>query len=232
MKIKCIITDDEPLARKGLEKHANKIDFLEVVAQCENALQLNEALEKQAIDLLFLDINMPHLNGIDFLKLKKTTGPKVILCTAYPEYALEGYELEVLDYLLKPISFERFYKAASKAKAYFKMSAQPKETDYFFIKCDKRLEKISFQDILFLESMQNYVKIITSHETLVAHTTLKALKLQLPSSGFLQPHKSYVVAIDKIKAIEGNQLIIGQHKVPISRYQKEQALEKIINRKL
>lgn len=233
MKIKCAITDDEPLARRGLEQYASTIDFLEVAGLCEDALQLNTLIQEKAIDLIFLDINMPHLSGIDFLKVRTNKQPKVILTTAYAEYALEGYELDVLDYLLKPISFERFFKAATKAKDFFNLAkATQSNSDYFFLKCNKRLEKIEPANILFVESMQNYIRIITSEETLTAHTTLKSIKGQLSEDLFLQPHKSYLVAIDKIKAIEGNQMIIGPHKIPISKYLKEAVLEKVVNSRL
>ena len=228
MKIKCVITDDEPLARKGLEKYVQQIDFLEHVASFEDALQLSEVLSDRTVDLIFLDINMPHLSGIDFLRMPQQNLPKVILSTAYPEFAIEGYELDILDYLLKPISFERFYKSAVKAKAFFELTQNNTTSDYFFLKCEKRLEKIVFEEICFIESMQNYVKFFLENETLLAHTTLKSVLAQLPNNQFIQPHKSYIIAIEKIKAIEGNQIIIGPHKIPISKYQKETVLRKIL----
>src|SRR5580765_306159 len=143
IKIKCVIVDDEPYARKGLSGYVEKIDFLELSGQCENAIGLNSLLKQQPVDLLFLDIEMPYITGIDFLKNAKEL-PKVILTTAYEQYALKGYELDVLDYLLKPISFERFLQAANKAHAWFYMKkTNPAEQDYFFVKADSKLEKIN-----------------------------------------------------------------------------------------
>lgn len=149
MKLKCIITDDEPMARKGLRGYAEKIDFLELVAVCEDAMQLNQLLRNQHADLLFLDINMPLLSGIEFMKMNPTA-PKVVFTTAYEAYALEGYELDILDYLLKPISFERFLKAVNKAYDYFRLQ-QSNDAGYLFVKTDTRLEKLVFNEILLLK---------------------------------------------------------------------------------
>jgi len=184
---------------------------------------------KESIDMIFLDINMPHLSGIEFLKAKENP-PKVIITTAYPEYALESYDLDVLDYLLKPISFERFFKASNKARQYFELllkNTASGESKYFFLKCNKRLEKIHFADILFIESMQNYVWIHTIHDKLLCHSTLKNIKAQLPEHLFVQTHKSFIASIKRVKAIEGNQLVINDHKIPISKYLKEEVLKKI-----
>lgn len=235
MKIRCIVTDDEPMARKGLQGYIEKIDFLELVAVCENALELNSALKQQPADLLFLDIEMPYMTGIDFMK-NFSAPPKVIFTTAYDKYALQGFELEVLDYLLKPISFERFLKAANKAYDHFKLnssaSASSGEPEHLFVKADNKLEKVRFDEILFIEALENYIGIYTGDKKLVTHSTLKALQEKLPPQRFIQPHKSYLVAIDKIRAIEGNVLHIEQYQVPISKYQKEEVLERIVNNAL
>jgi DNA-binding LytR/AlgR family response regulator len=229
MNISCIITDDEPMARKGLESYVQKISFLQLVGVCEDAMQLNELLQKQKVDLLFLDIEMPYLSGIELLKIVKDP-PKVILTTAYENYAVQGFELDVLDYLLKPISFERFLKAANKAADYF-ASRQQSSTDYLFIKADGRLEKIFFRDIVCIEALENYVAIHTPSKKWITHATLKSVQAMLPTH-FVQPHKSWLVNPDYITAVEGNLLHCGSHQIPISKYQKEEVLQKILSGKL
>ncbi len=233
MKIKCIITDDEPIARKGLQKYVDQIPFLDWNGNCADALELNQMLGEKETDLIFLDINMPHISGLDYLKTLSDP-PLVIITTAYPDYALEGYELNVLDYLLKPISFERFLKAANKAKDYLEKTTtnNSENQGYFFLKCQKRIEKIFINEILFLESMQNYVRLHFPNQILTAHITLKSIKEQLPPHKFIQPHKSFLVALEKIQAIEGNQLFVEGNKIPISKHQKEVVLEKILNKRL
>jgi DNA-binding LytR/AlgR family response regulator len=231
-RIKCVITDDEPFARKGLQGYIEQIDFLELKGMCENALELNSLLKKEPVHLLFLDIEMPYVTGIDFLK-NITTPPKVIFTTAYEKYALQGFELEVLDYLLKPISFERFMRAANKAFDYFRGQQAPAAAaDYIFVKADSKLEKIHFSEILFVEALENYVAIHTGERKIITHLTLKMLQEKLPAGAFIQPHKSYVVSIGKINSIEGNILHISNHQVPISKYQKDEIMEKIVNSKL
>ena len=230
--IRCIITDDEPFARKGLQGYIGQIDFLELKGVCENAVELNSLLKKEPADLLFLDIEMPYVTGIDFLR-SIPSPPKVIFTTAYEKYALQGFELEVLDYLLKPISFERFMKAANKAFDYFRVQQAPSAVqDYIFVKAEGKLEKILFTDILFAEALENYVAIYTREKKIITHLTLKMLQEKLPAGTFIQPHKSYLVAIEKINSIEGNILHVLQYQVPISKYQKEEVMEKIVNSKL
>ncbi|HEY4336779.1 MAG TPA: LytTR family DNA-binding domain-containing protein [Puia sp.] len=231
-RIKCIITDDEPFARKGLQGYIGQIDFLDLRGTCETAIELNSLLKREPVDLLFLDIEMPYLTGIEFLK-QLAAPPRVIFTTAYEKYALQGFELEVLDYLLKPISFDRFLKAANKAFDYFHQQQTPSAIeDYIFVKADSRLEKIFFADILFAEALENYVAIYTREKKIITHLTLKMLQEKLPAAAFVQPHKSYLVSIDKINSIEGNILHIAQYQVPISKYQKEEIMEKIVNSKL
>lgn len=231
--ITCIITDDEPLARKGLQGYVEKIAFLQLVGVCEDVLQLNTLLRQQPVDLLFLDIEMPYVSGIDFLR-QAAHPPKVIFTTAYEQYAIRGYELDVLDYLLKPIPFERFLKAANKACDYFQL-ARPGdaagEKDHLFVKTDSRLEKVRFAEILFVEAMENYVAIYTAEKKLIIHSTLKGLQESLPAALFIQPHKSYLVNLDAIGAVEGNILHLGRYQVPISKYQKEEVMARIGFRK-
>jgi DNA-binding LytR/AlgR family response regulator len=230
--IRCIITDDEPFARKGLQGYVEKIDFFELTGVCENAIELNSLIQKQPVDLLFLDIEMPYLTGIDFLK-NLTKRPRVIFTTAYEKYAVQGFELEVLDYLIKPISFERFLKAANKAFAFFQLLQNEKTAqDYIYVKSDNRLVKINFSDILCIEALENYVAIYIRDKKIITHLTLKMLMEKLPVHSFIQPHKSWLVAIEKITSIEGNILHLLQYQVPISKYQKEDVMEKIVNSKL
>lgn len=223
MKVTCIITDDEPIARKGLQRYIEKIDFLELVDICEDALQLNSVLQTKKIDLLFLDIEMPYLSGVDFLK-NLSNAPKVIFTTAYENFALQGFELDVLDYLLKPISFDRFLKSSNKAFDYFNTKVQGDK--YLFVKSEKRLEKIMINDIIFIEALQNYVSIQTSRKKLLVHSTLKAMQEKLPSR-FIQPHKSFIVNSGAVTAIEGNILHAGSFKIPISKNQRDQVMQSL-----
>ena len=231
MKLKCIITDDEPIARKGLQSYVERIDFLELVGVCENAIQLNNQLKSQQADLLFLDIEMPYMTGIELLN-SLSNPPKVIITSAYAEYAIKGYDLEVSDYLLKPISFDRFLKAVNKVYDQLISSQTPVVQDYLFVKTSLKLEKIRFNDMRFIEGVENYVAIYTSDGKIITHTTLRTILQKLPPERFVQVHKSYLVNIDKIDSIEGNLLGIGKNKIPLSRTYKETALEIILKNKL
>jgi two-component system LytT family response regulator len=227
-KISCIITDDEPFARKGLQGYIEKIDFFDLKGTCEDAMQLSDMLQKQPVDLLFLDIQMPHITGVEFLRAIRNP-PKVIFTTAYQQYAIDGFELDVMDYLLKPIPYERFLKAAWKARDYFALKEQPEVTvPYIFVKAAGKLEKITFDEILFIEGMENYVAIYTDSKKIVTHTTIKSLLEKLPAKQFIQTHKSYVVAIDKIRTIEGNTLHVQNYQVPMSKYLREEVLGQIV----
>jgi DNA-binding LytR/AlgR family response regulator len=227
-KISCIITDDEPFARKGLQGYIDKIGFFDLKGVCEDALQLSDMLQKESVDLLFLDIQMPHVTGVEFLRAMRNP-PKVIFTTAYQQYAIDGFELDVMDYLLKPIPYERFLKAAWKARDYFALREQPANAvPYIFVKANGKLEKIAFADILFVEAMENYVAIYLDGKKIVTHSTIKSLLEKLPSKQFIQTHKSYVAAIDKIGTIEGNILHIGEYKVPMSKYLREEVLGQVV----
>lgn len=228
-KISCIITDDEPYARKGLQGYIEKIDFLDLKGTCEDALQLNALLEKQPVDLLFLDIQMPHISGIDFLRRVRNP-PKVIFTTAFEQYAIQGFELDVMDYLLKPISYERFLKATTKTKEYFAMKAQPEQLNtYVFLKVNGKFEKIVFADILFIEGMENYVAIHFRDKKIITLSTIKSLLEKLPDRQFIQTHKSFIVRMDKINTIDGNLLHIQNHRIPLSKYLRKTVLEVIMN---
>lgn len=232
MKIKCVITDDEPFARKGLKGYVEKVDFLSLVGECENALQLNTLLKTQDVDLLFLDIEMPYLSGLDFLSGLQNP-PKVILTTAYEQYALKGYEFNVLDYLLKPISFERFLKAVNRIYEACGKEQKVEETDnYIFVKSGGLYKKIIFDDILYVESMENYVVIYTSSSKEIIHSTLKNMMEELPSSIFLQVHRSYIVNVHQIQSVDGNQLIIGTYKIPVGKGLREEVFRTILRNRL
>ncbi|MBS1501147.1 MAG: response regulator transcription factor [Bacteroidetes bacterium] len=227
-KISCVITDDEPFARKGLQGYIEKIGFFDLKGVCEDALQLSDMLQKENVDLLFLDIQMPHITGVEFLRALRNP-PKVIFTTAYSQYAIDGFELDVMDYLLKPIPYDRFLKAALKAKDYFALREKPASSvPYIFVKANGKLEKIAFADILFVEAMENYVAIYQENKKIITHSTIKALLEKLPQKQFIQTHKSYIVAIDKVGTIEGNILHIGDYKVPMSKYLREEVLGQIV----
>jgi two-component system LytT family response regulator len=226
-KISCVITDDEPYARKGLQGYVEKISFLDLKASCEDALQLSTVLAEQQIDLVFLDIQMPHITGIEFLR-SIANPPKVIFTTAYDQYAIQGFELDVLDYLLKPIPFDRFLKATYKAKAYFDGRGQSEQTlSYVFLKVDGKLEKISFDEILFIAGLENYVVIQLQNRKMITHTTIKSLLEKLPKGKFVQTHKSYIAAINKVNAISGNTLQIENHEVPVSRTLRDAVMKEL-----
>ncbi|MFC0518318.1 LytR/AlgR family response regulator transcription factor [Mucilaginibacter angelicae] len=226
--ISCIITDDEPFARKGLEGYVKKAGFFDLKAQCEDAMELSSVLAQQPVDLLFLDIQMPHLTGVEFIR-SLPNPPKVIFTTAFKEYATDGFDLDVLDYLLKPIPFERFMKAAFKAKEYFDLRNNADAPDYLFVKSNGKLEKIVFDDVLFIKGMENYVEIYTSARKIITHSTLRAFADKLPARKFMQTHKSYIIASNKITSIEGNMLNIGEFEVPISRQLKDHVMHALIN---
>ncbi|WP_413667546.1 LytR/AlgR family response regulator transcription factor [Mucilaginibacter sp. Mucisp86] len=226
--ISCIITDDEPFARKGLEGYVAKAGFFDLKAQCEDAMELGALLAQQPVDLLFLDIQMPYLTGVEFIR-SLPNPPKVIFTTAFKEYATDGFDLDVLDYLLKPIPFERFMKAAFKAKDYFDLRNNAGTVDYIFIKSNGKLEKIVFDEVLFIKGMENYVEIYTSNRKIITHSTLRAFADKLPARKFMQTHKSYIIASNKITSIEGNMLNIGTFEVPISRQLKDQVMHTLIN---
>jgi two-component system LytT family response regulator len=226
--ISCIITDDEPFARKGLEGYIEKSGLFDLKAQCEDAMELSAVLKQQPVQLLFLDIQMPHLSGVDFIKSLQNP-PKVIFTTAFKEYATDGFDLDVLDYLLKPIPFERFMRAAFKAKDYFDQKSGGSEATYVFVKSEGKLEKIVFDEVLFAQGMENYVVIQTTNRKIITHSTLKAFMDKLPKRKFLQTHKSYIVAYDKVSAIDGNMLDVSAHKIPISRQLRDQVMQLLIS---
>jgi DNA-binding LytR/AlgR family response regulator len=227
--IRYLIVDDEPIAHRIIENYCENLPYLEKKGSCYNAFEALQFLNEDTVDLLFLDINMPKLSGFDFLKTLPDP-PKIIVTTAYKEFALEGYELNVSDYLLKPFSFDRFLKAINKTfdSAQNKKSSAvlpPNETEpntnSFFLKGDKKHHQIHFEDLLFIEAYGHYTKVYLKNEMIVSPQKISDLEQLLPKTNFIRTHKSFIVAKDKIKQIEGNRILIDAYKVPIGQTYKE-----------
>jgi DNA-binding LytR/AlgR family response regulator len=234
MKMKCLIIDDEPVARRGLQEYIQETDFLELTAQCENPLQASKFVNDEMVDLIYLDIQMPKVSGIEFLRTLRNP-PLVILTTAFSEYALEGYSLNVTDYLMKPITLENFLRASQKALEVFQLKKhgyKDQENKYFFIKCDGKYEKINFSEVLYIEALQNYVVIHTADRKLITYITLTGLQEQLPADQFIKVHKSFIVSIARIRSIDGNEIHIGSTRIPISRNLKEAVVGRILGNNL
>jgi len=253
-QLNCLIVDDEPLAQEVLENHIARMPVLHLAQKSSNAMEAFGALHNSKIDLLFLDINMPVVNGLNFLRSLKDP-PAVILTTAYTEYALEGYELDVVDYLVKPIPFDRFQKAVNKVITLLNAKGQvitpvaeePQvqpvrspltnisagEKDYFFVKANGKLVKLNYADIRYIEGMKDYLKIYTASQNVVVHQTMKGMEEQLPSSLFMRVHKSYIVALGAIKSIDGNiiQLDIDKGEIPLGSSYRDALLEVVAGEK-
>jgi DNA-binding LytR/AlgR family response regulator len=233
-KLRCIIIDDEPIARKILREFTEKIPYLELQGQFENAMQARAFLQNNGVDLLFLDIEMPKRSGIEFLQ-EIGIRPLVILTTAFPQYALAGYELDIIDYLLKPFAFSRFQKAVQKAWDFRQMkeAVSPGGAHTFiFVRSERRIEKIDLKDILYIESLGNYAGIYTETKKIMAYLTLKSLESQLPPTEFIKVHQSYLVNFSRITAVEGNELRLDQKVLPIGRNYKDAVMAVIQQRLL
>ena len=230
-----MIIDDEPLACKGMEEYITDVEFLSLVSICDNAVKGYAFLHSEKVDLIFLDIEMPRLTGIEFLKSLKNA-PAVIFTTAYPDYALQGFELDVIDYLVKPIAFPRFLKAANKAKDFLTGRNAGNENgiekDYFFLKVNSKYEKIFYEEVLYIEALQNYVAVHLPDKKMISYITISHLDSLLPKHIFLRVHKSYIIALDKIKCIEGNNVMIRQSLIPVSRSVKEKLMTTVLDKKL
>jgi DNA-binding LytR/AlgR family response regulator len=236
--IKCITVDDEPLARECIVNYVREVSFLQSLGTANNPLELASLLDQHQVDLIFLDIQMPLMNGIEFLRVTANP-PMVIITTAYPSYALESFQFDVLDYLVKPITFDRFFKAVSKAKDYHQLltrSAQAldlkAEPDYFFIKCDYKYERIYFSDVFYIQGLQNYVTIHTSKGKYITMLSLKNVEENLNKKSFIRVHKSYIVSIPKIEAIVNNEICIQSLRIPISRNYRDEVLNRVVDNKL
>jgi two-component system response regulator LytT len=219
MNIRCIIIDDEPSSQNVLKSFVHKIDYLELIQVCNSALEALEYLKSNTVDLLFLDINMPQLSGIDFYKSLKNP-PKVIFTTAYSAYALDGFEVDATDYLLKPFSFHRFVKAVSKVK-----DLNDAKIDYIIVKSDKKLHQIKIEEIYFIEGLGDYIKIHLKNNFLVTYKSLKMMHTSLPKSIFKQVHKSFIINKNKLEYIEGNLAIINSNKIPLGQKYKKEFLD-------
>nr|WP_294793592.1 LytTR family DNA-binding domain-containing protein [uncultured Mucilaginibacter sp.] len=226
--IRCLVVDDEPLALNILEDYISKIPFLELVKATTNPIEALTMVQDGNIDLVFLDVQMPELTGIQFLKIANGK-TKVILTTAYPQYALEGYELDVVDYLLKPIAFDRFYKAAQKAQGIIRpavgQSAEPAQhvqqqqqdfmSDFIFVKSEHKIQKVYLHQILFIEGLKDYISIFTTNERIITLQNMKKMEDTLPEKHFVRVHKSYIVALNKIDSIERSRIRIGDKIIPV-----------------
>jgi DNA-binding LytR/AlgR family response regulator len=228
--MKCIIVDDEPLAIEIVESYVSRIDQLQLAGTFRNAIAAFTFLQQNPVELIFLDIQMPKLSGIEFLKTLKSP-PKVIFTTAFRDYALDGFELEVVDYLLKPISFERFLKAV--AKAMHKDAVQPLPTkpqdpnadNYVFFKVDKKMVKTNMKDILYIESIKDYVKVRTTEKEIITQQKISYLEESLPKDQFLRIHRSFIINRERIDAFSATDVEIGKHHVPIGRNYKNDVIK-------
>lgn len=233
--LRCLIVDDELIAIKDIVSNIEKINFLIVEDTCSSAIEAAEILKKGNIDLMFLDINMPYLSGIEFLE-SLDKAPLTILSTAYSEYALDGYRLNVIDYLLKPISFQRFFQAVQKAQEIFQTQILLQNVEdsqpNLFIRQGDSFQKIDRDDILYVEGMQNYLKIHLNNKTLTIHQTMLSLEALLPKDAFYRIHKSYLINVYKIDSISGGRLFINGEELPISKPRKESLLNSIIYKNL
>lgn len=239
--INVLIVDDEPLALDVLETYIEQMPELNLVARCANALEARDALTKNQVDLMFLDIQMPQLTGIDFVKTL-IHPPLIVFTTAYSNYAIEGFELSALDYLVKPISLERFMKAVNKANEQLELIRREEPhgsadgLDFFFVKADKKLVKVNFDDIVYIEGLKDYVIIRLSHSRVITLQTMKSLEEKLPSPQFRRIHRSFIVGMDKVLAIEGSMVEVMEKDkpklLPIGKNYKDELLELIEKNKL
>lgn len=238
-KIRCLVVDDEELARTLLENYIGRLPHLVLTGKCKDPLEAMATLNNAPADLMFLDIQMPGLTGVEFLKTMKTR-PLVIFTTAYSDYALEGYSLDVVDYLLKPFSFERFLQGVNKAAGLLALrQGQPapahdsgqeeraSSKDYILVKAGYKIYRLRFDDILFIQSMREYVAFHTPKGRILSLNSLKSLEQELPAGRFLRIHKSYIVQLDKIDTLEGNMVQVGKEKLPIGASYREEVMAKV-----
>lgn len=229
--IRCLIVDDEPPAREIIRRYIQEVPTLELAGECANALQAFALLQQQQIDLLFLDIRMPQINGNDFLKTLKNP-PKVIFTTAYTEYALEGYELDVVDYLMKPIPFDRFLKAVNKAyqQAIVKhdssaSTAEEKNESFVYFRADRKMVKVMLHDIRYIESMKDYVKVFTRDSTIITKQSISSVEEMLPEREFVRVHRSYIVSLKHIKTFTSELIEIDKAEIPIGKLYRNGVLK-------
>jgi DNA-binding LytR/AlgR family response regulator len=236
MKLRCLVIDDEPLARKIIEEYINELDFLHHCASVENPLEAYKYLDECMVDMIFLDIDMPKISGIEFLKNSKKL-PPVIITTAHSKYAVESYQFDVIDYLLKPVTFEQFFKAVHKAKDFIELnrqlaSKQKIAYSYIFIKSGNKHEKLYLDDLLYAEAQSNYIMLHTKTRKMMTYLTMNSLLQNLPADDFVQIHKSYIVSIGKIDKLDSAFVYINNKELPISRTYKDDFLKIIRKRSL
>ena len=230
MNLSCIVVDDEPLAREILEKYISDCPMLDNRASCANAFEAIEILEQGSIQLVFLDINMPKLSGISMIRTLEDP-PEIIFTTAYPEYAVEGFELDAVDFLVKPFSFERFMKAVNKVSKRYEFRGQKTnglssdESTYLMAKSNGKIYRLHLDEVLLLEAFGDYVRIHTRTGIITTHDTLKNLGKSLPAEGFMRVHRSYIIALDRIRFLEGNRLRVGEHDIPLGQSYREHLLQ-------
>ena len=234
MNIKCIIIDDEPMAIKVVERHLKEFEYMALIDTFNNPIAALPTIDKGRIDVIFLDINMPKMSGLDFLRTL-THKPHIIITTAYREFAVESFDLDVLDYLVKPIPFSRFLKTVNKITKRINLEEnkskedQIKEDPFIFLKVDKKLMKIKLDDILFIESLKDYIKVTTVLGDYLVHKSMTSISEELPSNSFIRIHRSYTIAINKISFVEGNSVKIANRRIPIGRNFLQAAKQKILN---
>ena len=233
-QIKCIIVDDEPLSRELLENHIERIPFLELVKSCADAFDAIDVLQTDTVELLITDIQMPRINGLELIK-SLSNPPFIIFATAFSNYAIEGYDLNAVDFLLKPISFERFLKAINKAKKDIDQKSgentvvnNKQQVQHLFVKDGLRLSKILFEDILYVEGMKDYIKIVTKQKSIVTYMRMKSIEEVLPESQFIRIHKSYIIHIPAIKSVLGNSIeLVNNESIIISKQHKQELIERL-----
>ncbi|MFC2089420.1 LytR/AlgR family response regulator transcription factor [Bacteroidota bacterium] len=232
-QIRCIIVDDEPIAREILSTHLTKIDFVEVIAECKNAMEAFKIINEQAIDLVFLDISMPEISGLSFAR-SLNRELKIIFTTAYRDYAADGFDLQAVDYLLKPISFDRLLQSVYKFLNENKIPEIQQLTDIdsennngLFVRSERKMIRIDFSEVRFIESISDYIKIHLENKTIVTRETLLNIEAKLPVSRFLKIHRSFIVAVDRIDSYTNEYVEIGKRQIPISRSHKESVLKRL-----
>ncbi|MDX2001417.1 MAG: LytTR family DNA-binding domain-containing protein [Chitinophagales bacterium] len=221
MKYHCLIVDDEPLAQEVLESYIQKMPELALSHKCSNAIEALAFLRENEVQLLFLDIQMPEITGLEMVKSLKNP-PAIIFTTAYPNYAVQGFEMDAMDYLVKPISFDRFVKGVNKAIHYLEMDQKEsqqaiEEEAYIFVKADKKIVKIMLDDILYIEGLKDYIMIFTHDQRIITLQTMKNLEERLPSNKFMRIHRSFIISLDKLKSVVGNLVEIGNKQIPLGK---------------
>jgi len=232
--LRCIVIDDEQIGREGIADYITEIDSLKLVGLCKDAMEASNLMNTVKVDLIFLDIQIPKMTGLEFIKTLENP-PLIIICTAYPSYAIEGFELNVLDYLVKPITNSRFLKAVNKAKSQYQLlqtNNEEKEDDFFFIKSENQFVKILKKDILYVEAMENYITIQLKDKSYMSLLSLKKILEELTQVNFYQTHRSYLVNLSRITKLEGSQIFIGDKIIPISRNIRKEVYDLVIKDKL